>query len=115
MCPMAPPITEELRFADEIASGDRKRALAAIRDRLIIELAESPTRYVSGLVKVLLDVLRELDGASSDKPGRSIADELVERRQERLMTARGEPPVQRFGGRQREEYPRQRGKPKRSG
>jgi hypothetical protein len=66
------------------------------------------------MAKVLLEVLRAIDGLPSEKPERSIADELVARREERLTTARGTEPVQRYGGRTPEEFPRRSGKPKRS-
>jgi hypothetical protein len=113
MCPMAPPISDSRRLLDEVGSGDPKRALEAIRDRLIVEFDQAPCRYVAGLARELLAVLKALDQLPSDKPERSIVDELIERRQERL-TARGHVPVQRNGGRRKEAYPRRSGKPKSS-
>jgi hypothetical protein len=41
ICRMAPPITDSCRLLDEVGSGDRKRALQAIRDRLIVELDQA--------------------------------------------------------------------------
>jgi hypothetical protein len=105
---MAQSIGDSRRLVDAVGSGSTKSALEAVRDRLIVEIDQSPTRYVAGLARELLAVLKTLDVLPSDKPGRSIADELVERRAERL-TARGTVPAQRNGGREREQYPRRRG------
>jgi hypothetical protein len=113
MCPMSPPITDNRRLLDEVGSGDPIRALEALRDRLIVEFDQAQTRYMAALARVLLEVLKDLDRLGSDKPGRSIADEIAARRDERL-TARGTVPAQRSGGRTKEEYPRRSGKPKSS-
>jgi hypothetical protein len=106
-------IGDSRRLVDEVGSGDSRRALEAVRDRLIWELDQAPSRYVAGLARELLAVLKTIDALAPEKPERSIADELIARREERL-TARGEAPVQRYGGRQKEEYPRQSGKPTKS-
>jgi hypothetical protein len=110
MSGMPPSITENRRLLDEVGSGDTKRALEAVRDRLIVELDQAPSRYVAGLARELLAVLRELDRLPAPKPERSFEEELRSRSKERL-TARGEAPLQRYGGRQREEFPRRSGKP----
>jgi hypothetical protein len=111
--PMAPSISDSRRMLDAVGSGSTKQALEALRDKLILELDQSPPRYVAGLSRELLAVLKTLEGLPSDKPGRSIADEIAARRDERL-TARGTVPAQRNGGREREQYPRRQGKPKSS-
>ena len=72
-------------------SGDTKRALEALRDRLIVEMDQAPSRYVAGLSRELLAVLRELDRLQAPKPKRSMEDELKARRADRV-TARGEEP-----------------------
>jgi hypothetical protein len=108
---MAQSIGESRRLVDAVGSGSTKQALEAVRDRLIVELDQAPSRYVAGLARELLAVLKTLDALPSEKPERSIADELVQRRAERL-TARGTVPAQRNGGREREQYPRRSGKPK---
>jgi hypothetical protein len=93
---------------DEVASGDVRRALGALRDKLILELDEAPSRYVAGLSRELLAVLKALQQLPSEKPERTIADELIARREERL-TSRGTVPSKRQGGREPEVYPRRRG------
>jgi hypothetical protein len=113
MWTVAQSIGDSRRLVDEVGSGDSRRALEAVRDRLIVELDQAPSRYVAALARELLAVVKAIDALAPEKPERSIADELIARRQERL-TARGEVPVQRNGGRQREEYPRQSGKPTKS-
>ena len=108
MGPMSPSITDNRRLLDEVGSGDTKRALEALRDRLIAEIDQAPSRYVAGLSRELLAVLRELDRLQAPKPKRSIEDELKARRADRV-TARGEERVQRYGGRRKEEHPRRKG------
>jgi hypothetical protein len=110
---MAQSISDSRRLLDAVASGSTKEALEVLRDRLILELDQAPSRYIAGLARELLAVLKTIDGLPKPSSGRSIEDELVARREERL-TARGEVPVQRNGGRTKEEFPRRSGKPKRS-
>jgi hypothetical protein len=104
MWTVAQSIGDSRRMLDAVGSGDTKKALEAVRDRLIVELDQAPSRYVAGLARELLAVVKALQQLPSDRPHRSVADELIARREERL-TARGEAPVQRYGGRQKEEYP----------
>jgi hypothetical protein len=112
--PMPATITESCRFVDEVTSGDPKRALEAIVGRLAVELDQAEgARNVAVLARALLDVFRSLERLPKPSSGLSVADQLVARREERL-TARGEVPVQRNGGRTKEEYPRRSGKPKSS-
>ena len=106
---MASPITDNRHLLDEVGSGDPKRALEAIRDRLILEFDQAPTRYMAALARVLLEVLKDLQRLPADKPERSVVDELIARREERLLTTRGEPRSKRQGGREKEAYPRRRG------
>jgi hypothetical protein len=108
ICPMAPPISDSRRLLDEVGSGDPKRALEAIRDRLIVEFDQAPSRYVAALARVLIDVLKDLQRLPSGKRERTLEDELRDRREMRLTT-RGEVPAQRNGGRTKEAYPRRSG------
>jgi hypothetical protein len=115
-------------FEEEIRSGDLHRVLAALRDLLAAELAVKTGSGVPALARVLLDVLRDIGKLPSEKPGRSIADELKEMREARLsqsmrqdsdglptasepasLNARGQPRMKRQGGRKREQFPRQKG------
>jgi hypothetical protein len=108
---MAQSIGESRRIVDAVGSGSTKEALEGLRDLLVIQLDQAPSRYVAGLSRELLAVLKTLDALPSDKPGRSIADEIAARREDRLLTTRGTVPAQRNGGREREQYPRRSGKP----
>lgn len=111
---MSTSIAESRRFLDEVTSGDSRRALTAVVERLAVELDQAEgARNVAVLCKVLLDVFRALDGLPAPRSDRSLVDELNDRRDERL-TARGEVPAQRFGGREPEKYPRRRSSPKKS-
>jgi hypothetical protein len=96
-------------FEEEIRSGDLRRGLAALRDLLAAELATKTGSGVASVARVLLEVLRDIGRLPSEKPRRSIEDELREMREARRVTTRGEVPVQRFGGRQKEEFPRRKG------
>jgi hypothetical protein len=97
-------------FEEEVASGDTRRALAALRDLLAAELAVKTGSGVASVARVLLEVLRDISKLPSEEPGRSIADELKEMRKARLsLNARGQPRVKRQGGREREHFPRQKG------
>ena len=56
MCAVAQSISEDRRLLEAVGSGDTRLALAAVRDRLVVELAEAPSRYVAGLVRELLAI-----------------------------------------------------------
>jgi hypothetical protein len=96
-------------FEEEIRSGDLRRGLAALRDLLAAELAVRTGTGVPALARVLLEVLRDIGRLPSEKPRRSIEDELKEMREARRLTTRGEERLKRQGGRQKEEFPRRKG------
>jgi hypothetical protein len=97
-------------FEEEIGSGDLRRGLSALRDLLAAELAVKTGSGVPALARVLLEVLRDIGKLPSEKPGRSIADELKEMREARLsLNARGQPRVKWQGGRERQQFPRRKG------
>ena len=108
-----PNISKSCNFLDEVASGDLRRALEALRDRLAVELDQSTGRGVASLARVLLDVLRDIGKLPVSSSERTIEEELDERRRARagLTTARGTERAQRYGGRRKEEKPRTRFRP----
>jgi hypothetical protein len=104
-------------FGEAIRSGDVRRALEALRDRLASEMvAVTGQRGVAALAKQLLDTLKAIQRLPVPSSGRSLEDELRERRAARGdgVTARGEPRAQRFGGRETERHRRRSGDPKKS-
>jgi hypothetical protein len=114
MCGMPPSITESRTFVDRVAGGDTRDALNAIVERLAVELDQAEgARNVAVLARALLDTFRAIERLPASSSDRSIADELIARREARL-TSRGTPPVQRSGGRTKEAYPRRSGDPKKS-
>jgi hypothetical protein len=72
-------------FAAEVASGDRRRALVALRDRLVAAIEETEGFHVAPLAKQLADVLAQLDQLRV--PEVSARDELARRRAERRAGA----------------------------
>ena len=77
---MAQSITQSRRFVDEVTSGDPRRALEALVERLAVELDQAEgARNVAALVKVLLAVFRAIEGLPK-LAGRSLEDELKDRR-----------------------------------
>lgn len=72
-------------FADEVASGDRRRALVALRDRLVAAIEETEGFHVAPLAKQLTDVLAQLDQLK--EPEVSARDDLAKRRAERRAGA----------------------------
>jgi hypothetical protein len=95
-------------FEEEVRSGDPRRGLAALRDLLAAELATKVGSGVASVARVLLDVIMQLEKLPKPRQHKSIEDELKEMREARRLTARGEVPVQRFGGREPEKFPRRR-------
>lgn len=109
---MPASITESCTFLDAVTSGDTRKALEAVIERVAVELDQAEgARNVATLAKVLLDLLKAVERLPKPVSDRSIADELVARREERL-TAMGTERVRRYGGRTKEEFPRQSGDPK---
>jgi hypothetical protein len=72
-------------FKAEVASGDRGRALLALRDRLADELTSAEGAAVASLARQLVLVLGELDGIKS--PEVSARDDLASRRTARRAAA----------------------------
>jgi hypothetical protein len=73
-------------FKAEVASGDRRRALLALRDRLADELATAEGAAVASLSRQLVNVLNELDGIKV--PEVSARDDLASRRTARRAAAK---------------------------
>ena len=69
-----------------VESGDRRKALEAIRDKLAVELHDTPGKDAAALAKELRAVISELDGLPGGKE-RSAVDELAARRANRLADA----------------------------
>ena len=67
------------------ASGDRRAALEAIRDRLATELARPDCFGVAGIAKELRAVIAELESLPGAKE--SISDDLAARRAKRRSAA----------------------------
>jgi hypothetical protein len=111
---MATTIGASRRLVDDVCSGEPRRALEAIIERVVVALdqCERP-REVAVLAKTLLDLLTAVGKLPAPRRERSLEDELRDRRDARF-TARGEVPVKRGGGRRREEFPRQSWKPDKS-
>lgn len=72
-------------FAAEVASGDRRRALEALRDKLVASIEETEGFHVAPLAKQLSDVLVQLDGLK--EPEVSAVDDLARRRDARRAAA----------------------------
>ena len=103
ICGMPTSISESRRFVDDVTSGNARQALDAVVGRLAVALdqAERP-REVALLAKTLLAVIQAIEKLPKPKSGRSLEDELDQRREER---------ERRHGGRIKEEHPRNRWKP----
>lgn len=72
-----------------VASGDRRAALEAIRDRLAGELMVAEGREVASVAKELRETIRELDGLPLPE-GVSGVDQLAKKRASRRRKASGE-------------------------
>jgi molecular chaperone GrpE (heat shock protein) len=70
-----------------IRSGDRRRSLEAIRDRLATELQDAEGRDVAPIAKELRAVIDQLDRSPGGKEV-SKRDELAARRARRLADAK---------------------------
>lgn len=73
---------QKAAFRKAIASGDRKEALEALRDRLAVELDEAPS---AALAKSLAEVLRQLDSLGGEE--QSEVDDLRAKRAARRKKA----------------------------
>lgn len=68
-------------LVEQVASGDRRASLEALRDMLAESLVEVDPRYRAALAKQLVEVLVALD--SLPRTERSRLDELADRRARR--------------------------------
>lgn len=77
--------------SDEAESGDRRRALAALRARLAAELdvTDLDSRVVAQLSKELRAVVQELDSLPGGEEVQPV-DEIAARRAARLAAAAGQ-------------------------
>ena len=66
-------------------SGDRRKTLEAMRDKLAADMDAAPPAVVAQIAARLSDVLKELDSLGSEKV--SLVDELANRRKDRLSAA----------------------------
>ena len=73
----------------EVGSGDRYRALVALRDRLAGDLEGLDARYVAPLAKQLADVIREIDSLPQSREA-STVDDLASKRAARRAAASGQ-------------------------
>ena len=78
-----------MELTGEVASGDRRRALVAIRDQLALTLAEADAHQVASLARELRAVVAELDAMPGHREG-SKSDELAQRRATRRAKAAGQ-------------------------
>lgn len=74
-------------LVEEVASGDRRRALEAARDRVARELETAEGRDVAPLTRALVQVLDKLAALSTGEE-QSTVDDLAARREAR-RTASG--------------------------
>lgn len=93
-----------IAFLDEIASGDQRRALVALRDHLAVALDQAEGSHVAPLARELQAVLKLLAGLPIEKKA-TIADELARRRKDRepepAVPNGSEVPVKRKGAQRR--------------
>jgi hypothetical protein len=108
---MAPPITDNLKFLDEMASRDHRQALEALLGKVALEIYKASGRNVAALVKVALDILKELAKlrpAGSKTPELSLEEELRRRHRRRVgnMEVSDEElqPKRRGGGARRQSW-----------
>jgi hypothetical protein len=71
---------------DDLAAGDRRQGLEALRDRLAIDLEVVDPRYRAPLAKQLMDVLKALDAIPVAEGSK--VDELARRRAARRSGAK---------------------------
>lgn len=75
-------------LSEAAGSGDRRRALEALRTVLVTTIQQAETREVAALARQLALVLKELDELPAAR-GRSTFDDLAARRRNRGSTAAG--------------------------
>ncbi|MFI6270723.1 hypothetical protein [Micromonospora zamorensis] len=77
------------RASTVIRTGDRRKSLEAIRDKLAAELDDAFGRDAATIAKELTSVIREIDTLPGGKEV-STVDELTARRAARLADAAGQ-------------------------
>jgi hypothetical protein len=79
-------------IAEAAATGDRRKTLEAMRDKLARDMDEAPAAVVAQIAGRLSAILTELD-EMPDTEKRSTLDELVARRQNRIAAAESVEPA----------------------
>ena len=88
-----------MAIADVAATGDRRKTLEAMRDKLALDMDAAPPAVVAQIAGRLSAVMEELDSLGSEKV--SMLDELANRRQDRLTKAGVAEPPSRSTGKRR--------------
>ncbi|GAA1766109.1 hypothetical protein [Streptomonospora arabica] len=73
-------------FSEEVVSGDRRRALQALRDELAARIPAASDREAAPLATQLRQVLAELDALNTGEEG-DVVDDLSARRAARRAGA----------------------------
>lgn len=79
-------------IAEAAATGDRRKTLEAMRDKLARDMDDAPAAVVAQIAGRLSAILTELD-EMPDTEKRSTLDELVARRQNRIAAAESVEPA----------------------
>ena len=79
-------------IAEAAATGDRRKTLEAMRDKLARDMDDAPAAVVAQIAGRLSAILAELD-EMPDTEKRSTLDELVARRQNRIAAAESVEPA----------------------
>jgi hypothetical protein len=69
------------------ASGDRRAALIAMRDKLAAEMDQAPAAVIAQVAARLQSVLAEIDGLASQGE-MDLADQLAQRRLDRIAATK---------------------------
>lgn len=77
--------------AEAALTGDRRKTLEAMRDKLARDFDEAPPAVVAQIAGRLAAILAELDGLGTGKA--STLDELASRRSDRLAEAQAPKPA----------------------
>ena len=78
-------------ISDAAKSGDRRRTLEAMRDKLADDMDAAPPAVVAQIAGRLAAILAELEGMATGKV--STLDELASRRTDRLAEAKASKPA----------------------
>jgi len=81
-------------IADAAVSGDRRKTLEAMRDKLAVDMDDAPAAVVAQIAGRLSAVLVELEELGAAKEVSSL-DELDQRRSDRLAAAELSAPAKR--------------------